>query len=163
MDINDGLVVTIEYTLRDSNGKVLESSDSMGAVTFKMGDKRMLPGLVNVIRDMKVGETRTGTIDPGQLVPREMTTKRHVPLNEFPADLDPKVSDRFQAKDHDGKPVLFEVFERTDDAVGVHLLHVLHDVEVHYEVRVIAGRKSNLPPPPPIDVPDLTDEILEDG
>lgn len=163
MEITEGLVVTIEYTLKDDGGKVLESSDEMGSISFKLGDKRLLPGLANVIRGMTVGEARTGTIAPGELAPRETCPTRRVLLSEFPQGVEPKIGDRFQAKDADARPVMFEVFEKTDDAAQVHILHILHDTEVHYDVKVLAARKANLPPPPPIDVPDLTDDILEDA
>ncbi len=159
--IDEGRVVTIEYTLRDAADNVLESSADRGPVTFKLGSDRMLPGLEKAIDGMQVGETRTGVIPAGQLVPRESTSTRDVPTNEFPEGIDPKVGDRFQAKGVDGQPVIFEVIEQTDTAVKVRLLHPLHDTEVHYEVKVLAARKSNLPPPPPVDVPDLTEDLLE--
>ncbi len=160
MRIADGLVVTIEYTLKDAGGAVLESSAERGPVTWKLGSERMLPGIANAIEGMEVGESRTGIIPPGELVPRETTRTRDVALAEFPKGLDPKLGDRFQAKDESGHPVIFEVTKCTDEAVTVQLLHVLHDQEVHYEVKVLAARKSNLPPPPPVDVPDMTDDLL---
>ena len=162
MQISEGLVVTIEYTLRDGAGVVLESTKDRGAVTFKMGSVRMLPGLEKAIEGMEVGESRTGRIPPGELVPKGFTATREVPRAEFPQGVAPDVGMRFQAKDADGKALHFEVIEATDEVVQVQLLHPLHDTEVHYEVSVIAARRSNLPPPPPVDVPDLTDDLLED-
>ena len=162
MQIAEGQIVTIEYTLRNADGEVLEASAERGPVTFKLGSDRMLPGLAKVVDGMSVGESRAGVIPPGELVPREFTASRDVPRSEFPEGLDPKVGDRFKAKDLDGQPVLFEVTKTTDEHVIVQLLHILHDVEVHYEVKVLAARKSNLPPPPPVDVPDMTDLLLED-
>lgn len=162
MEIHEGLVVTIEYTLRDARGEVLETSADRGPVTFKLGSDRMLPGLARALDGMKVGETRRGVIPPGQLVPREMTATRQVGLTEFPKGVEPDVGDRFKARGPDGQPVLFEVVERSGDTVTVQLLHALHETEVHYEVTVLAARKSNLPPPPPVDVEDLTDDLIEE-
>lgn len=159
MQIADGLVVTIEYTLKNADGEVLESSEGRGPVTFKQGSDRMLPGIANAIEGMEVGEERTGTIPPGELFPRDQTRTRKVPLAEFPEGVKPQLDDRFQAKDEGGQPVLFEVIECTDEWVTVQLLHILHDVEVHYEVKVLAARKANLPPPPPVDVPDFTEDL----
>ncbi|MFN3201508.1 MAG: peptidylprolyl isomerase [Bradymonadia bacterium] len=162
MQIADGMVVTIEYTLKDDKGEVVESSQDRGAISFRMGDSRMLPGLAKAIHGMEVGQTREGKIPPGQLVPAEMTDTREVLLAEFPEGIDPKMGDRFQAKDLEGRPVMFEVFERSDEAVKVRLLHILHDVEVSYTVKVLAARKANIPPPPPVDgVPDFTDDLEE--
>jgi FKBP-type peptidyl-prolyl cis-trans isomerase SlyD len=159
MQIADGLVVTIEYTLTEADGTLVESSKDRGPVTFKQGSDRMLPGIANAIEGMEVGESRSGVIPPGELFPRTQTRTRTMGLTEFPDGLDPKVDDRFQAKGEDGQPVLFEVIERTDDSVTVQLLHILHDQEVHYEVTVLAARKANLPPPAPVDVPDFTEDL----
>lgn len=161
MEIREGDVVTIEFSLRDGDGKVLESSDSHGPVSFKLGSDRMLPGLAKAITGMKIGERREGRIPPGELVPRDALPPRRVPLNEFPKGVKPGLGDRFQAKNADAQTVTFEVVKDADDAVEVVLLHPLHDTEVHYEVKVLAARKSNLPPPPPVDLPDLTDDLLE--
>ncbi len=159
MQISDGQVVTIEYTLKDADGVLVESSEGRGPITFKLGSDRMLPGVAKAIEGMTVGESRSGVIPPGELLPREVTRTRQIPTGEFPEGLDPKPGDRFQAKDENGQPVIFEVTERSESSVTVQLLHVLHDKEVHYEVKVLAARKSNLPPPPPVDVPDMTDDL----
>lgn len=161
MRIEDGQVVTINYTLRNADGEVLESSAERGAISFQLGAQRMLPGLAKAMVGMSVGETRKGVIPPGELVPREVVPTQSIPLAEFPAGVEPSIGDRFGAKSAEGQPVIFEVSERGDDSVTVLLLHPLHDTEVHYEVEVLAARKANLPPPPPVDLPDMTDELLE--
>ncbi len=160
MRIEEGQIVTIEYTLRGQDGQVLESSKDRGAITFKLGSQRMLPGLAAAMEGMKVGETRKGIIPAGELVPRDAVPTRKVLFSEFPEGVEPSVGDRFQAKGPEGNPVIFEVSEGHDDGVTVLLLHPLHDTEVSYEVEVLAARKSNLPPPPPVDLPDMSD-LLE--
>lgn len=163
MQIADGHIVTLTYTLRDADGTVLESSADRGPLTFTLGSQRMLPGLAQAITGMAVGETRKGVIPAGKLVPREAAPRQFIALGEFPPGTAPKLGDRFAAKNPEGQPVVFEVVERRDDGVTVLLLPPLHDTEVHYEVEVIAARKPNLPPPPPIDLTDMTDmtELIE--
>ncbi len=163
MQIADGQVVTIEYVLKDQDGNVVESSAERGPVTFKLGSDRMLPGIANAIEGMEIGETRTGTIAPGELIPKESCRTQRVLLTEFPEGVSPGMGDRFSAKDEAGHPVVFEVFEKDDESVTVYLLHPLHEKALDYEVKVLAARKSNLPPPPPVDVPDMTEDLLEDA
>jgi len=160
MRIQEGQIVTIEYTLRGADGGVLESSRDRGSITFKLGSQRMLPGLAAAMEGMQVGETRKGVIPAGKLVPRDAAPTSKVLFSEFPDGVRPAVGDRFQAKGPEGNPVIFEVNEGHDDGVTVLLLHPLHDTEVSYEVEVLAARKSNLPPPPPVDLPDMSD-LLE--
>lgn len=162
MEIADGLVVTIEYTLRDGRGEVLETSTGRGPVSFKMGSSKLLPGLARAMQGLRVGESRTGIIPAGQLVPAEMTATRRVGLDEFPEGVNPDVGQRFRARAEDGQPLMFEVTERDAQGITVRLLHALHEVDVHYEVRVLAARRTNVPPPVPTDVVDLTEDLLED-
>lgn len=160
MQIADGHIVTIEFTLRDAEGKTLESTDDSGPITFTLGKDRMLPGLAKVIQGMTVGETREGKIAPGELVPKHVTGKRVVPSKEFPGGNLPDLGARFQAKGANGQPLIFEVVEKTDAHCTVQLLHPLHDVEVAYTVKVVAARRANIPPPPPVDAEDLTDDLV---
>lgn len=160
MQIANGHIVTIEFTLKDGAGKVLESTEANGPITFTLGKDRMLPGLAKAIEGMTVNETREGTIAPGELVPQSATGNRVVQKGEFPGGQLPDVGARFQAKGANGQPINFEVIAKTDENCTVQLLHPLHDVEVHYSVTVTAARRANVPPPPPVDLPDLTDELL---
>ncbi len=165
MKIGNGQVVTIEFTLRDGAGALLESTKDRGPITFVMGADRVLPGLARAMEGMTVGETRSGSIPPGELVPLTATGTRRVNYNEFPEGMRPGLGSRFQAKGLDNNPVQFEVTEIHDDGVTVHLLHPLHDVEVFYEVTVLSARRVSVPPPPPgldDEVLDLTDDLLEE-
>jgi len=159
MELTDGLVVTIELTLWDQDGEVIESAEGAGAMTFRLGGDRILPGIAAVLTGMKVGETREGVIPPGELVPQSAAPRRRVLLTEFPEGTDTTVGARFQAKAPNGQPVQFEIIERSDDAVVACMLHPLHDHEVKYMVKAIAARRPDVPPPPPIDAPDLTDDL----
>lgn len=164
MQIANGHIVTIDFTLRNPAGKEIESTKQGGPITFTLGKDRMLPGLAKVIEGMTVGETREGTIPPGELVPRDATGTRVVPKNEFPGGALPEKGARFQAKGPNGQPLIFEVISKTDASCTVQLLHPLHDVEVQYTVTVVAARRANVPPPAPVDAPDLTDDlVLEEG
>jgi FKBP-type peptidyl-prolyl cis-trans isomerase 2 len=142
MTIADEKVVTIEYTLETAEHDVIETSRTSGPITFRMGDHRLLPGLAAILHDMEVGQTRRGTIPPGQLVPVDRAPQRHVSRQEFPQNVEPGPGDRFEAHDAAGKPVTFEVVEVDDDAVVVRVLHPLHDQEVLYEVTVVAAKDA---------------------
>jgi FKBP-type peptidyl-prolyl cis-trans isomerase SlyD len=161
MKLADGTLVTIEYVLRSGKGEIIERSQDGKPLSFTLGAPGLLPGLAKAMQGMQAGESRKGEIPAGQLVPREVAPVSSIPLAEFPAGTDPQVGARFQAGGPGGQPVLFEVLERGADSVKVQLLHVLHDEVVHYEVKLISIRALGVPPPAPIDVPDLTDLATE--
>lgn len=164
MEIADGLVVTLDFTLTDPAGKVIETTAGGEAITFQFGGRHILPGLAKAIEGLKVGETRQGKIPAGQLVPREALGKRRVLRTELPAGAAPKVGDRFAAKDAGhAQPVQLEVVAVDDLGIDVLLLHPLSDIEVGYDVTVRAVRRPNVPPPPPMSIDeDLTDAVLEE-
>lgn len=139
MTIPDEQVVTIDYTLKNARDQVLESSQESGPLTFRLDDRRLLPGLAEVLHDMDVGETKRGTIPPGRLVPVERTPKRRIPRGEFPEEAAPKPGDRFVARDPDGRPMALQVFDVEGSDVLVHVLHPLHDEPVRYEVTVVSA------------------------
>jgi FKBP-type peptidyl-prolyl cis-trans isomerase 2 len=124
----------------------------------------MLPGIAAVIMGMEVGATKSGELAPGELVPPKKAAATRVPLGEFPDGADPKVGDRFQAKDASGADVMFEVFERDEDAVRIWPLHPLHDRRLGYEVKVVSARRPELPPPTPgrSSFPTLEVELIEE-
>lgn len=164
MEIAEGLVVTLDFTLTDPAGKVIETTQGGEPITFQFGGRHILPGLAKAIEGMKVGESRTGKIPAGSLVPRDAGGKRRVPRSELPAGASPKVGDRFAAKEAGhAQPVQLEVLTVDAQGIEVLLLHPLHDTEVGYDVTVRAVRRPNVPPPPPVAVEeDLTDAVLED-
>ncbi|MCK6575805.1 FKBP-type peptidyl-prolyl cis-trans isomerase [Myxococcota bacterium] len=164
MEVTEGLVVVLDFTLTDPAGQVIETTSGAEPITFQFGTRSILPGLAKTIEGMKVGETRTGKIPAGQLVPRDALGKRHVPKAELPAGASPKVGDRFTAKEAGhAQPVTLEVVSVDATGIDVQLLHPLHLIDVGYEVVVRAIRRPNVPPPPPVAVEeDLTDAVLED-
>lgn len=164
MQIAPGLVVTLDFTLTDASGKVIETTEGAEPVTFQYGSRTILPGLAKAIEGLQVGESRTGKIPAGQLVPREAGGRRRVSRAELPAGASPKVGDRFSAKEAEhAQPVQLEVVSTDDQGIEVLLLHPLHDVEVSYEVHVRAVRRANVPPPPPVSIDeDLTDALEEE-
>ncbi len=161
MKVADGTLVTIDYVLRNGRGEIIERSEEGKPLSFTLGQPGLLPGLAKAMQGMQAGESRKGTIPAGQLVPREVSPISKIALAEFPAGTDPQVGARFQASGPGGLPVTFEVVERGADSVKVQLLHPLHDEDVQYEVKLLTIRKQGVPPPAPIDVPDLTDELTE--
>lgn len=164
MRVADGHIVAIEFTLKDEDGSVIETTQGKEPIVFTMGDSRMLPGIAAVILGMEVGASKDGELAPGELVPPQKSAATRVLLSEFPEGSDPKVGDRFEAKDAAGNDVNFEVFERDDEAVRIWPLHPLHDKRLGYSVEVVSARRPDLPPPTPggASFPTLEVELIEE-
>jgi FKBP-type peptidyl-prolyl cis-trans isomerase SlyD len=164
MRIGQGHFVTIEYTLWNAAGEVVEDSSKLGTpVQLRWGIDKVLPGLTSVLEGMSVNEEKEGTIPAGTLVPREQCATRRILKKEFPEGVTPSVGDKFMASDG-VRPVMFELeSEDGADAFVARLLHPLHEQDVKFKVRVTAVRKADVPPPPPMadDVEELADDSIE--
>jgi FKBP-type peptidyl-prolyl cis-trans isomerase 2 len=164
MQISDGQIVSIHFTLRSADGKVLETTEGAEPMSFQFGARKILPGLAQAMQGMEVGGSREGVIPAGRLVPADQCPRRRIPASELPDGARPPVGHRFQARDAaGGKAVHLEVVAVDATGLDVAVLHPLHETEVHYEVRVVSARRANLPPPPPVEVDeDLTDALTEE-
>ena len=61
--VKDGLVVSMEYKLT-VDGEVLDSSDEAGPLQFLAGYGNIIPGLENEMMGMKIGESKSVTVQP---------------------------------------------------------------------------------------------------
>ena len=57
--VKDGMLVSIEYTLKGTDGKVIDSSKGKEPLKYVHGQKSMIPGLEKELTGMKVGGEKT--------------------------------------------------------------------------------------------------------
>src|SRR5262245_37142420 len=63
--IEAGSKVSIEYTLRDEAGKILDSNEGRLPLTFVQGQQEIVPGLERALSGMHAGEEKQVTVLPG--------------------------------------------------------------------------------------------------
>jgi len=57
-------VCTVEYTLKDQNGNVIDSTEGRGAFTFTTGRNEVIPGFEREVAPMEEGEEKTFSLPP---------------------------------------------------------------------------------------------------
>ena len=62
--IKDGQLVSLHYTLKDTSGKVLETSKGKEPLKYVHGKQMMIPGLEKELAGMKVGGEKQVTVKP---------------------------------------------------------------------------------------------------
>ncbi len=60
----DGDMVSINYTGKLEDNSVFDASKGRGPLKFEVGTDKIIPGMNNAVRGMKVGEKKTVTIPP---------------------------------------------------------------------------------------------------
>ena len=94
MQIADKTVVSIEYTLKDDQGTVLDSSDGREPLDFLFGAGNIIPGLEKVLAGKSVGESVETTVSPEEgYGRRDEKLVRNLPIRKL-ADKNPQVGRR---------------------------------------------------------------------
>ena len=118
MQVADGLVVVLEYTVRFDDGVVLDSTGGCGPLAVMIGSGQLFPALEDRILGMEAGETRELEIPPadayGEWSPDLVRT---MPRDRLPPGLDLAVGSSYRLKGPDGKTLRFRLLEIGDAEV----------------------------------------------
>ena len=143
-------VVTIDYTLKDDEGEVLDTSDGREPVAYLHGGGNIVPGLETALEGKAKGDSLSvsvspadgyGEHDPGMIQP--------VPRENFPADAPMEIGMQFQAESPAG-PRVVTIVKMDDKEVTVDANHPLAGKQLNFAVTIV-------------DVRDATAEEIEHG
>jgi len=139
--------LTFHYTLRNREGRVLDTSQGAEPLSCIEGAGQIIEGLEMVLRGMQAGEKRKVVVPPERGYGlREEAMVQKVPRDRLPvADL--KVGDQFQTGPDRQDPVV-TVVAIEGDQVLLDANHPLAGEELHFDVELVAAR-----PAPPAGLP----------
>ena len=85
--VQDGVVVSIEYTLKVDN-EVVDSSDGHGPLQFLAGHGNIVPGLESEMQGMKIGDSKDVVVAPADGYGEyDEEANMDVPRSQFPEDM----------------------------------------------------------------------------
>ncbi len=112
MEVRDGRVVTLEYTVRFEDGTPLDSTGQCGPIAVMHGSGQLFPPLEARITGMRAGETRELRISPEDAYgPRRPELVRAIPRDRLPPDLELEVGRDYRLKAADGKALRFRLVD----------------------------------------------------
>src|SRR4051812_6663677 len=139
--------LTFHYTLRNREGRVLDTSQGAQPLSCVEGAGQIIEGLEADLRTMAVGEKRKVVVPPERGYGlREDAMVQKVPRNRLPVD-DVKVGDQFQTGPDRQDPVV-TVVAIEGDQVLLDANHPLAGEELHFDVELVAAQ-----PVPPAGLP----------
>jgi len=144
--VKDGMLVSMEYTLKGTDGKVIDSSKGREPLKYVQGQKMMIPGLEKELAGMKVGGEKNVTVKPedayGQINPNgfQEIPKEKIPPNAL------KVGAVLQGQDDQGRPMLARIKEVKEKSVVIDLNHPMAGKTLVFNVKIVDIQ----PAPPPI-------------
>lgn len=136
MQAEKNKVVAIDYTLRDSDGNLIDESKE-GQFAYLHGAENIIPGLEKALEGRKAGDSVQVTIEPEEAYGEvDMAKIQEASRSMFPEDIEIKPGMQFQAQTPDGQEVMVTVTAVEGDKVIIDGNHPLAGVTLNFDVTV---------------------------
>jgi FKBP-type peptidyl-prolyl cis-trans isomerase SlyD len=142
MQIDTHKVVTIDYTLTDQTGNVLDQSQG-GDFAYLHGAQNIIPGLETALSGHSPGDELTVNISAEEAYgARDETKVQAVPRELFPAEAEVQVGMQFHAEGPEGRSLMVTVVGVEGEQVTVDGNHPLAGVGLNFDVKVVDVREA---------------------
>ena len=129
--LSPGMWARLGYQVFDAEDEVVDTGDS--ELCCLIGYGVLFPALEEKLEGLAQGTSRSVLLRPEQTFGlRKPDAQVEVERSEFPADV--AAGDCYEAEDEDGRPVLLQVLEVTDEGVLVDSNHPLAGQTLRFEV-----------------------------
>lgn len=143
MQIAANKVVSIDYTLTDDNGTVIDTSEGRGPLLYLAGAGNIIPGLEKALEGKSAGDSLQVKVSPEEgYGDRHEQMVQEVPKDAFQGVEDIQVGMQFHAEsDHGPLPVV--VVGVSDETVTVDGNHPLAGENLNFDVTVVEVRDAS--------------------
>jgi len=142
MNITKDIVASIDYTLTNDNGEVLDSSAGREPLAYLHGYGNLIPGLEAELEGKTAGDKLVAIIPPERAYGvRSDDLLQDFSLDQFTNPEEVKEGVQFQVKygeDHH----IATVTKIEDGKVSVDMNHPLADMTLHFDVEVMETRAA---------------------
>jgi len=136
------VVASLEYTLTDDKGEVIDASEGRGPLTYLHGAGNLIPGLESELDGKAVGDALKTRIEPADAYgERHDEMVQDVPRGQLPGDMEIQVGMQFQAQTPGGVQVM-TVVGVDGDTVKMDGNHPLAGVALNFDVKVVDVREA---------------------
>ncbi len=144
MQVTKHKVVSIDYSLTDDNGRIIDSSQAAGPLYYLHGKGNIIPGLESALEGKSHGDQVQGSIDPADAYGERIEDLRRVVSREkFGDTQNLEVGMRFRSPMEDSQHVVFRIVELDDENVTIDGNHELAGVRLHFDVTVREVRDAS--------------------
>lgn len=142
MVISDNKVVSIEYTLKDKNGEILDSSDGE-ALAFIQGSGQIIPGLETALNGKKAGDKFSVTIEAKDAYGEyDETKKRDVPMAQLTEIENIQVGMQLEGEDEEGEGLIVTIVELNEETATLDANHPLAGSSLHFDINITDVREA---------------------
>jgi len=142
MNVVENAVVTIDYTLKDNDDVLIDSSENVGPLAFLFGAGNVIPGLEAALLGKKEGDEVQANISPENAYgERQEDMQQQVPKELFGGIDNIEMGMQFQSETDQG-PVMVTVVKIEDEMVTVDGNHPLAGVDLNFDVTIRGVREA---------------------
>ncbi|MFZ4620512.1 MAG: FKBP-type peptidyl-prolyl cis-trans isomerase [Bacteroidota bacterium] len=142
MKIEKDKVVSIEYTLRDNSGNILDTSDGREPLAYLHGNGNLIPGLEAQLEGKAANDALKVVVAPadgyGELDDAQIVS---VPRSQFAGVAELAVGMQFTASGPEGQQVV-TVTKIENDTVTVDGNHPLAGQTLNFDVKIVSVREA---------------------
>lgn len=136
-------VVTINYTLKDSEGEIIDSTSEGKSFSFLSGSEQILPKLEEAIGGMLIGSKKIVALTAedayGEYIDDAVQVLQR---SEFPKEMEIKEGMEFVTNDADGNQMPFVISKITDEQITVDFNHPLAGEDLTFDVELLDLRDA---------------------
>lgn len=144
MQITNHSVVTIDYTLTNDQGEVIDSSSDGNPLSYIQGIGNIIPGLEAALEGKQAGDTLNVSIAPAQgYGERNDSLMQSVPRTMFESPDEIQTGMQFHTMTEDGNMVVVTVVEVGPETVTVDANHPLAGHTLNFDVTVVDVRPAS--------------------
>ncbi len=144
LEVSDGMLVCLDYTLRLDDGQIVDSSEDREPIEFVQGQQQIVPGLEQQLYGMEIGEERNVVVEPARgYGERNPEANQVVPRDAFQEGLDLEPGMPIQVSDGSGRTATAFVAKLDDESVKLDFNHPLAGETLHFDVEVVDVREAN--------------------
>ncbi len=142
MEVSDGVVVDLDYTLKVDD-EVVDSSEGGQPIKFIQGQGHIIEGLEKELYGMKLGEDKEVVVPPEKgygTVNEEAIID--VPKEEFPEEIPLKPGTELKVQNKQGETMDARIASVESNSVRLDFNHPLAGKDLHFKVKVSDLREA---------------------
>lgn len=144
MQVANNMVVTIDYTLTDNDGTVLDSSDGGEPLAYLHGQGNIIVGLEEALEGLSAGDAVDVTVLPEKAYgERRDDLIQVVPRERFVTDGEIEVGMTFHSHESENGGRVVRVVEVSPERVTIDGNHPLAGVTLNFSVRIQDVREAS--------------------
>lgn len=143
MKITTNSVVSLDYTLKNNEGEILDTSNGRAPLVYLQGVGALIPGLESEIEGMEQGEKKTVIVQPENGYGTKSDELLHVvPASGFQGDINELQIGLQVQLDTEQGPAIATIAKVENDEVTLDLNHPLSGVVLHFDIEVVDVRTA---------------------